>query len=80
MGDFWSQEKSTVLVNVRRIIRDYFESVEALRIRIPVPIIGTNKFRDVVGIGCAIQTMNDSLRKGKWQDQLQWYSIGRTPT
>ena len=70
MGAFWSQETSTVLVNVRRLIRDYFESVEALSIRIPVPIISTNKFRDVVGMGCAIQTMDASQRKGMWQDQL----------
>ena len=52
--------------NVRRLIRDYFESVEALSIRIPVPIIGTNKFRYVVGMGCAIQTMDASRRKEKW--------------
>ena len=43
-------------------------------------IIGTNKVRDIVGIGCAIQNMENLRRKGKWQDQIQWYSIIRTTT
>ena len=80
LGAFWSQETSTVSLNVRRLIRDYFESVEALNIIIPVPIIGTNKVRYLVGMGCAIQNLDASRRKGKWQDQLQWDSMRRTPT
>ena len=77
---FWSRETSTVSVNFRRLRRDYFESAKVLSIRIPVPVIGTNKFRDRVGMGCAIQNLDTSKRKGKWQDQLQWDSMRRTPT
>ena len=80
LDDFWSQETSTVLENFRRLIRDYFDSTEALSIRRPVPIIGTDKVRDRVGIGCVIQNMYSSQRKGKWQDQLQWDSMRRTHT
>ena len=69
---FWNQETSTVLGNLRRLRRDYFESVKALSIRSPVIIIGTNEVRDIVGMGYAIQTMDASWIKGKWQDQLQW--------
>ena len=31
-------------------------------------------------MGCAIQTLDASRIKGKWQDQLQWDLICRTPT
>ena len=47
---FWSRETSMVLGNFRRLRRDYFDSAEALSIRIPVPIIGTDKVRDRVVI------------------------------
>ena len=58
MDAFWSQENSTVSGNFRRLKRDYFDSVEVLSIRIPVPIIVTNEVRVIVGIGCALQTMD----------------------
>ena len=61
LGAFWSQETSTVSGNVRRLIRDYFESVEALSIRISVPIIVTDKVRNIVGMGCEIQTFINSV-------------------
>ena len=77
---FWSRETSTVSGNFRRLRRDYFDSAEALSIRRPVPIIGTNKVRDIFGMGCAIQNLDASRRKGKWQDQLQWYLVRQTPT
>ena len=67
---FWSQETSTVLVNFRRLRRDDFDSIEALSIRRPVPIIGTNKVSYRVFMGCTIQTLENSRIKGKWQDQL----------
>ena len=72
MNAFWSQETSTVSGNVRRLRREYFDSVDVLSIIIPVPIIGTYKVRDIVGMGCAIQTLYASRIKGKWKDQLQW--------
>ena len=80
MGAFWSQETSTVLVNVKRLRREYFNWLDALSIRIPVPIIGTDKVRDRVGMGCAIQTLDASRRKGEWKDQLLWDSMRRTPS
>ena len=45
-----------------------------------MPAIDTNKVRDIVGMRCVIQTLDASQRKGKCQDQLQWYSMWRTPT
>ena len=80
MDDFWSQETITVSGNFRRLRRDYFDSAEALIIKIPVTIIGTNKVRDIFGMGCEIQTMETLQRKGKWQDQLQWYSMQQATT
>ena len=80
LDDFWSRETSTVSVNFRRLRGDYFDSAEALSIRRPVTIIGTNKVRDRVGMGCAIKTMDASRRKGKWQDQIQWDLMRRNPT
>ena len=76
---FGSLETSTVSVNFRRLRRDYFASAEVLRIIIPVPVIATNKVKDRVGMGCAIQNLDASRRKGKWQDQLQWYLVRKTP-
>ena len=72
MYAFWSLETSMVSGNFRRLRRNYFGSVKAISIRIPVPIIGTDEFRDIVGMGCALQNMDALRRKGKWQDQLQW--------
>ena len=80
MGAFWSQETSTVLGNVRRLRRDYFDLLDALSIRIPVPIIVTDKVRDRFGMGCAIHTLDVSRRKGKWKDKLQWDLMRQTPT
>ena len=80
LGAFWSQETSTVSGNVRILRREYFDSSEVLSIIITVPIIGTNKVRDRVRMGCAIQNMDASCRKGKWQDQLQWYLMQQTLT
>ena len=50
-----------VLGNFRRLRRDYFDSAKALNIRRPVPIIGNNKVRDIVGMVFAIQTL-EALR------------------
>ena len=80
MGAFWSRETSTVSGNFTRLRRDYFDSAEALRIRRPVAIIGADKVRDIVGMGCAIQTLGASRIEGKWQDQIKWYSMRRDPT
>ena len=77
---FFNRETSTDSGNFRRLKRDYFGSVEALSIKIPVHIIGTNEFKDKFGIGCTLHNMDASRRKGKWQDQLQWDSMRRTPT
>ena len=77
---FWSRETSTVLGKFRRLISDYFDSAEALIIKRAVTIIGTNKVRDRVGMVCEIQNLDASRIKGKWQDQLQWDSMRRTPT
>ena len=77
---FLSQETSMVSGNFRRLRREYFDSSKALSTRIPVPIIGTNKVRYRVGMGCTIQTLDALRRKGKCQDQLQWDSMRRTPT
>ena len=57
-----------VLGNFRRLRREYFDSAEALSIRRSVPIIGTNKVRDIVGMGCATQTLDTPRRKGKCKD------------
>ena len=77
---FWSLETSTVSGNFRKLRRDYFESTKALSIRIIVPVIGINKVKDRVGMGCVIQNMDDLHMKGKWQDQLQWDSMWQNPT
>ena len=45
-----------------------------------MPIIVTDKFRDRVGMGFSIHTLDTSRRKGKWRDQLQWDSMRRNPT
>ena len=68
---FWSQETSTLSHNFRRLRRDYFDSVEALSIRRPVPKIGTDEVRGIFDMGCALQTIDTLRRKGKCQDQLQ---------
>ena len=80
LDDFWSQETSAVSVNLRRLRRDYFESVKALSIRRVVPIIINNEVRDKVGMGCELQTLYALWRQIKLQDQLQWDSMRRTPT
>ena len=80
MDYFWTRKTSTVSGNFRRIRRDYFDSMDALIIRRPVPIIGTNEVRYWVGMVCALQSLDDSRRKGKRQDKLHWDSMCMTPT
>ena len=58
MDNFWILETSTVSGNFRRLRREYFDSVEVLSIRRPVPIIGTNEVRDIAGMVCALQTLD----------------------
>ena len=80
MDAFFSRETSTVTGNLRRLRRYYFDSVEALSIRRPVPIIGTDEVRYIVGMGRVLQTLEALQRKGNWQYQLQWDLVRRTPT
>ena len=80
LDDFWSRYTSMVWGNFRILGRDYFEPAEVLSIIITVPIIVTEEVRDIVGMGCALQTMDTLRIKGKWKDQLQWYSMRRTLT
>ena len=54
--------------------------MDVLRIRIPVPIIGTNEVRDIVRIVCELHTLDALRRKIKWHDHLQWDSMDKTPT
>ena len=77
---FWSQETSTVSGNFRKTRQDYFDSIEVLIIRRPMPIIGTNKVRYQVCMVFALHTLDDLGRKGKWQDKLQWDSMRRNLT
>ena len=76
----WSRETSTVSGNFRRLQRDYEDSIDALSIKNPMPIIGTDEVKDRVGMGCALMTLNASLRTGKYQDTIQWDSMRKTPT
>ena len=80
MDTFRIRETSTVLGDSGRHRRHYFESVKVLSIKIPVPNIGANNVMYIIGMGCAIQTLDASRRKGKCQDYLQWDSMRRTPT
>ena len=80
LNAFWSRETSTILGNFRRLRRDYFDSADALRIRRPVPIIGTDKVRDRVVMESAIRNLDALQIKGKCQYHLQWNSMRRTPT
>ena len=57
MDAFWIRETSTVLGNFRILRRYYFNSIKVLSIIIPVPIIGTNEVRDLLGMVCALQTL-----------------------
>ena len=45
-----------------------------------MPIIGTNKVRDIVDTGYELQTLDASRRKGKLKNQIQQESMRRTPT
>ena len=80
LDDFWSRETSTVSGNFRRLRRDYFNSAEALRIRRPVFIIGTDEVREIVCMGCVLQTLETFRRKGKCKDYIQWNLMRRDPT
>ena len=80
MDAFWGRETSTVLGNFRRLRRDYSDPVEALSTIRPVPIIGTDEVRYIVGMGRVLQTLEALQRKGNWQYQLQWDLVRRTPT
>ncbi len=76
----WSRETSTVSGNLNRMRRDYHDGIPLLSIKEPMPVLGTDKMKDRVGMGVAIMTLNASLRKGKYADHLQWDSMRRTPT
>ena len=65
MDCFWSQETSTVSGNIRRLRREYFDSVKVLSMITPVPIIGTNEVRDIVGMLYELQNLDEYERKGK---------------
>ena len=68
MDAFWSRETSTVSGDFRRLRREYFDSVEVLSIIRPWPIIGTNEVKDIVGMVFALQTMDASRKRGKFQN------------
>ena len=80
MDAFWIRKNSTVSRNFRRPRKYYFDTRDILGIRISVPIIGTDKVRDRVGMVCALKILDALRRKGKRQDQLQWDSMRRSPT
>ena len=80
VDDFWIRGNSTFLEIFRRLRQDYFNSRDVLSIIIPVPIIGTNEARYQFGMSCKIQTLDYLSDEVKFQDQLQWGSMGRTPT
>ena len=69
MDAFWSRETSIISGNFRRLRKYYFNSMNLLSIRRLVPIIGTNEVRDIVGMVCALHTLDASRRKVKWQDK-----------
>ena len=76
----WSRETSTVSGNFRRLQRDYHASKSTLSIAQPVPVIGTNKVKDRVGMSCALHTMMAMLQKGNYQETAQWDTARKTPT
>ena len=45
-----------------------------------MPIICTDEFRYIVGMGRVLNNMDASQRKGNCQYQLQWDLVRRTPT
>ena len=64
----------------RKISGDLEETILTPPRRLAFPIIGTDKVRDRVGMGCTIHTLVDLQRKCKWQDQIQWDSMRWTTT
>ena len=54
----------------RRLQRDYKDCVGVFGIKMPMPIIGTNKVNDKVGMGIVLMLLNASLQVGKHYDTI----------
>lgn len=78
----WARASSTVKANLRRSVKDYNETRGAYGLRGEefLPQLGCPHLEDRVGMVVAVQTLNASLRPGKYADHLQYDSVRRTPT
>ena len=77
---FWSRETSTVSGNFRRLQRDYFDITSKVHIRDLLPVLGSDKVEDRVGMKVVVTTLNTSTRAGKYQATIQWDTMRDTPT
>ena len=78
----WARASSTVAANWSRCARDYYETVRDMGLSGEefLPQLGWPLLEDRVGMRVAVQTLNASLRPGKYADHLQFDAMRRTPT
>ena len=78
----WARASSTVHANWSRSAKDYFETVRDMGLSGEefLPQLGWPHLEDRVGMRAAIQTLNASLRPGKYAGHLQFDAMRRTPT
>ena len=78
----WARATSTVLANWNRSAKDYYETVRDMGMSGDefLPELGWPYLEDRVGMRVAVQTLNASLRPGKYANHLQYDAMRRTPT
>jgi hypothetical protein len=76
----WSRAATTVKNNLGRLRQDYYAAMSLFDLRQPLPLLGSPRVVDRVGMSVALIMLKASLRPGKYEDHLQPDSVRKTRT
>jgi hypothetical protein len=71
----WSRAATTVKNNLGRLQQDYYAAMSLFDLRQPLPLLGSPRVVDRVGMTVALIMLKASLRPGKYEDHLQPDSV-----
>ncbi len=74
----WAREPDTVATNWRRERADYLTTRKNLSIDDFLPVLGSERVEDRVGMKPALITLVTSLREGRYSSNIQWDTMRKT--